>query len=212
MEPEGKGLKMLIDESNGVRTNQVDKDRVGKDREEQDRDGETVLHRAVAKLSFKDDTCNEIQVIKLLVENFPELVGEMRPNSTLSGQTPLHMAITKGASNVADILMESLRPDTDVFKVEVSGQIFRNTVMMAELPLSVAALKNDKTLFQNILKRWVFGAKLDARNSKGDNVCHSLIRYNLSLTPSLSLSLSLSLFLNYYVDVKFLINEGCPSS
>ena len=162
------GLKKLTNEANET----ID----GKSR-----DGETVLHRAIARLTFKSDDAYEMKVIRLLVDRFPELAAERRPNSDkFRGQTPVHMAVTKGVHKVVDILLTKLSPDTQVLKeleTERSvGSVFRNTVMMAELPLSVAALKNDRKMFQQLLQYGEHGAALDARNSKGDNVCHSLIK------------------------------------
>ena len=173
---ENKGLELLKDVANDPKM-----------------DGETVLHRAVAKLSFKDD--NDVEVIEHLMKYFPELAKEKRPNSkNCRGQTPVHMAITKGVSKVVTLLLKNL-PDSlkpPIFKTKATGTVFRNTVMMAELPLSVAALTTDQDMFKTLLGYWENGAVLDATNSKGDNVCHSLIRLALSLFLSRSLSLSLS--------------------
>lgn len=135
-----------------------------------EKDGETILHFAIKKLSF--DTETDTYVIQLLVENFEALRFESRLKSDkFRGQTPLHLAVTKGTT---DILEDLLDPKKTLLQKRAVGGVFKNTVMMAELPLSVAALKNDQSMFHELYR---LGAELDGYNGHGDNVCHSLVRY-----------------------------------
>lgn len=59
------------------------------------------------------------------------------------------------------------------FLAKVTGDICKETVMMAEIPLSVAALTFRTDTVKVLLDR---GAPIDGTNNLGDNVCHSLIR------------------------------------
>ena len=140
------------------------------------------------KLSFDYEA--EIKVIKSIKKQYGNLVNETREESKkFRGQTPLHIAITKGVHN-HKVLQYLIPKDMNyVLSQNDLGSKFHNTVMMAELPLSVAALKcvssnktaedlkNDQNIFKTLILKC--GSRLDGENKHGDNVCHSLIRYIL---------------------------------
>lgn len=140
--------------------------------------GETVLHTAVKLFQFK--TFEEQRVVEILISNFPKLMLQDRSNTVYSGQTPLHMAVCKGNIWLVNTMLEHLsRKEVMHWKVtllkrKADGIIFTNTVMLGELPLTIAALTFNKGMFDLLLNA---GAELDGINRLGDNVCHSLIRY-----------------------------------
>ena len=141
------------------------------------RKGETVLHTAIKRLQFT--STQEKNILKILVDNFPKLLHLDRVNTEYAGQTPLHMAVTKGNIWVVNTLLTKLSTKehrarkTGLLKRLAVGKVFTNTVMMAELPLSIAAVTCNKGMFDLLIEH---GAELDATNRHGDNVCHSLIR------------------------------------
>ncbi|WAR31031.1 TRPV6-like protein [Mya arenaria] len=149
------------------------------DSEKENRKGETILHTVIKTFDFKNDV--EKKVALILIEKFPKLLLQDRSNSEYAGQTPLHMAVCKGNVWLVGIMMNQLsKKEYETWKVTLLkgrayGDIFRSTVMMGELPLTIAALTFDKGMFDLLLNE---GAEIDARNGRqGDNVCHSLIRY-----------------------------------
>ena len=141
------------------------------------RKGETVLHTAIKRFQFT--TTPEKEVFKLLVDQFPKLLHHDRVNTEYAGQTALHMAVTKGNIWVVNTLLKKLSSKdhrskkASLMKRLAVGKLFTNTVMMAELPLSIAAVMCNKGLFDLLLEH---GAELDGTNRYGDNICHSLIR------------------------------------
>ncbi|XP_060606506.1 transient receptor potential cation channel subfamily V member 6-like [Ruditapes philippinarum] len=132
---------------------------------------ETILHRAV-KMRANSDT------ISALLTACPELITEARCDSELyRGQTALHIAVTGEDIAVTDGLLrkgKELGVLENILSASAIGTRFENTVMLGEIPLIVAALTLNIKLFDKLIE---YGAKIDSQNSKGDNVCHSLIRY-----------------------------------
>ena len=132
---------------------------------------ETILHRAV-KMRANRDT------ISALLNACPELLTESRCDSELyRGQTALHIAVTGEDIEVTEGLLrkgKELKVLENILSASATGSRFENTVMLGELPLIVAALTLNVKLFDKLVE---YGAKIDSKNSKGDNVCHSLIRY-----------------------------------
>jgi transient receptor potential cation channel subfamily V protein 2 len=127
-------------------------------------------------------------IIGRLIDICPDLLSLARETSNYKGQTPLHMAITKGDKNVTELLLSSAENQAEIGNTQSSnrikiamihtpatGNLFVNTVMMGELPLSVASLTfNENTV--NILID--HGADMHAQNSYGDTVLHSLVKYS----------------------------------
>ena len=134
---------------------------------------ETVLHVAVkARVNTN--------IISRLVDACPSLLLCARDGSeTYKGQTPLHIAITQGNEKVVEALLaksEQLGSGQkwNMLHQMATGSKFANTVMMGEIPLTVAALKLNITIIDVLIRH---GAELSKQNSMGDNVCHSLIKY-----------------------------------
>jgi len=132
---------------------------------------ETILHIAVK--------FNHNRIIKLLIETCPELMFHDRPNTSYKGQTALHVAIAKGNTKAVKIMLSKRTKKACSQKYDLKhnlalGKKFANTVMMGELPLSVAALTFNKEMINTLVNK---GAKKHRHNSKGDTVFHSLIRY-----------------------------------
>lgn len=136
-------------------------------------EGESMLHLAAMFNQSSD-------IIQTLIKICPELMTAARKESeAYFGQTALHVAIAKGNIDaVEDMLSEILNHSQSLksalLHTMATGQKFANTVMMGELPLSVAAL----TFNHNMLDILLFnGAEMERKNTKGDTVFHSLIKF-----------------------------------
>ncbi|XP_022290941.2 transient receptor potential cation channel subfamily V member 3-like [Crassostrea virginica] len=140
--------------------------------------GETLLHIG---LKF-DET---IEFTKAIMEICPKLLLKNRSNqpqlkSGFEGQTPLHVAIArdnyKAVQNILTVGKKyKLLPE--LLRKESTGYKFRRTVLLGQLPLTVAALvcKNDNfKIIKTLLKN---GAEIWWRNDFNDTVFHSLIQY-----------------------------------
>jgi transient receptor potential cation channel subfamily V protein 2 len=148
-------------------------------REDED---ETLLHIAV-KNEYDKNT------ISRLIDICPDLLSLSRELSdNYKGQTPLHIAITKGDNDVTELLLSSAENQAETGKKQSSnrikmsmintlatGRMFVNTVMMGELPLSVASLTFNEDAVNILLEH---GADLHAQNRYGDTVLHSLVKYS----------------------------------
>lgn len=93
----------------------------------------------------------------MLIEKFPELILQDRLNhAEYTGQTPLHMAVCKGNLWLVRTLMNRLSKKKTkqwkevVLKKQANGTIFNNTVMLGQLPLSIAALTFNKGTFASL--------------------------------------------------------------
>ncbi|XP_071156124.1 transient receptor potential cation channel subfamily V member 5-like isoform X1 [Mytilus edulis] len=140
---------------------------------------ETLLHMAV---KYEDD----FDIIKRIIDLCPDLLSLARETSeNYQGQTPLHIAITRGDDNVTELLLSSSNLESErkqyssrtkltMINTPAVGRIFANTVMMGELPLSVAALTFNETIVDLLLDH---GANMHSENSCGDTVLHSLVKY-----------------------------------
>ena len=153
---------------------------------------ETLLHIAVKYAKNKDERYkpedDKDTIIGRLVDICPDLLSLARGTCNYKGQTPLHIAITKGDNNVTKLLLSSAENQAETGNTQslnrikiamihtpATGNLFVNTVMMGELPLSVASLTfNENTV--NILID--HGADMHAQNSYGDTVLHSLVKYS----------------------------------
>ncbi|XP_061196783.1 transient receptor potential cation channel subfamily V member 3-like [Saccostrea echinata] len=139
---------------------------------------ETLLHITIKNVDIGDLSCVE----DLLAKN-AELVVTPRDNSDYNGQTALHVAIVIGNFEVVKILLdfaEAKDMTGDLLNICANGSRFKNTALMGQLPLSVAALvmkendSNSKRIIDVILEK---KASLCAQNTHGDTVFHSLIKY-----------------------------------
>ncbi|KAK3576042.1 hypothetical protein CHS0354_005198 [Potamilus streckersoni] len=133
----------------------------------------TLVHAIVTLLTFTQEA--EVELLEWLVTEAPWMAIEPRRGS-FEGQTPLHMAICKNSCIVAKILLEKLQTEKkeQVLHTLASGSSFRQTVMRAELPLSVAACIGNIEMVDLLLQH---GANLTRVNSRGDNIYQSLIQY-----------------------------------
>nr|XP_034303068.1 uncharacterized protein LOC117680422 isoform X2 [Crassostrea gigas] len=138
-----------------------------------DKQGETLLHLAIKSL-------DDIALVTNLSEMCPDLLLMSREQSPIfHGQTALHMAITKSNK---EAIQEMLRVGIRYKKKEMStllhiratGSRFVNTVMMGQLPLTVAALTGNTDIVDVLLE---FGADLNIQNEEEDTVLHSLVKY-----------------------------------
>ena len=166
---------------------------------------ETLLHIAVKYVKYKDENYkpkdaqdkpkddkdkpkNDKHTISRLIDICPDLLSLARETYKYKGQTPLHIAITKRDNDVTKLLLSSAvkeaesgkkqssnRTKMSMINTPATGRIFVNTVMMGELPLSVASLTFNEETVCTLLEH---GAKLHTQNSYGDTVLHSLVKYS----------------------------------
>lgn len=139
--------------------------------------GESILHRAL-----KYNTPATFAFFKSIAEKDPELLKEQRDCKIkgFEGQSPLHVAIVKEyTTRVVEILkIAKVNEMTQALLcIPATGDKFKNTVLIGQLPLSVAALscKNEdfkiiRILLHNHARMWL-------KNEHGDTVFHSLIKY-----------------------------------
>lgn len=100
-------------------------------------------------------------------------------SSNFKGQTILHVAIAKGNLEAVKIILENTKNE-EIQKLLCTcavGSKFNNTVLMGQLPLSVAALACKEKDFQIITHLLLQKAKIWNQNEDGDTVFHSLIKY-----------------------------------
>ncbi|KAK3590361.1 hypothetical protein CHS0354_020683 [Potamilus streckersoni] len=145
----------------------------------QELDYQTPLHMACSM--FYLEKLTEKKVVELLVEEFPDMILSNRQDSDMyRGQTPLHMAICRGNMWLVDTMLNALSAthlhDKKVTCLEqrATGLKFKNTVLLAEIPLSIAALTCNKELFEKLLEH---GARVDGVNSQSDSIYHCFIVY-----------------------------------
>ena len=136
-------------------------------------EGESILHVA-AKFNKSSE------IIGTLVKTCPELMTTARRESEeYHGQTALHIAIAKGNVDAVETMLSEILNLSQNLKSALLHQLatgfkFVNTVMMGELPLSVSALTFNQEMIIALLQN---GAEMERRNTKGDTVFHTLIRY-----------------------------------
>ncbi|XP_005105718.2 uncharacterized protein LOC101846237 [Aplysia californica] len=150
-------------------------DRTGMLEDFEDGRGDTLLHKMA--LFHKD-----ISLMESLVRLCPALINKPRAGE-FQGQTALHIVISKDNVDAASFLLShasELRRSgggtllEELFQACATGERFRDTVMMGQLPLSVAALTLNLDMVTLLLD---YGAQLHAQNALGDTVLHSLVRY-----------------------------------
>lgn len=134
--------------------------------------GETLLHIA---LKFTE-TLGSVE--KYLANN-PNDVKEQRDSDEYyKGQTPLHVAIVKGNLFAVEKILEiaDKKLTQELLSICAVGEKFKNTVLIGQLPFSVAALactNKDFKIIDYLLEK----VEIWEKNEDGDTVFHSLIRY-----------------------------------
>lgn len=110
----------------------------------------------------------------------PDILLVPRINKYFAGQTPLHLAVLTGKVraceemlNVAERSGVKLRM---LMNARATGKIFNNSAMMGQIPLFVGVLTFKEKIVDLLLQR---GASLFVRNSKGDNVFHTIVKYTV---------------------------------
>lgn len=100
-------------------------------------------------------------------------------SSNFKGQTILHVAIAKGNLEAVKIILKRTKNEEiqELFCTCAVGSKFKNTVLMGQLPLSVAALACKDKDFRIITHLLLQKAKIWNQNEDGDTVFHSLIKY-----------------------------------
>ncbi|KAI8771195.1 transient receptor potential cation channel subfamily V member 5 [Biomphalaria glabrata] len=145
-------------------------DRLRKFRSRTDDSDDTLLHTA-ALLS------GDVRLIKLLMENCPELISIPRTGS-YQGQTALHITIAKGKEKATEAILENLKEEkkANILSMKATGSKskFKNNIMMGETVFSVAVLTLKPEMVDLLLRHC---APIEKVNSKGDNVIHTLIKY-----------------------------------
>ncbi|XP_046557553.1 transient receptor potential cation channel subfamily V member 6-like isoform X1 [Haliotis rubra] len=137
--------------------------------------GESLLHIAVS--------CQRNEVAKKIFECDPGLINCDRKDEDYRGQTPFHIAIAKAnpytgdGQDLVEAMIVSLKDKGmhhEAIERKVSGKKLRGTVMLGGTPLSIAALDNNETIVDLLLKN---GADLNDSDSCGNTVFHSMVLY-----------------------------------
>ncbi|XP_062616864.1 transient receptor potential cation channel subfamily V member 5-like [Saccostrea cucullata] len=137
--------------------------------------GDSLLHIAVK--------CHDtLHFVELLGKYCPGLLVKHKENPEFYGQIPLHIAIAKGNLSVIELMLKQVQKNTnkrnsflqDLLHKQASGSRFLNTIMMGQLPLTVAALKGDSCVIELLIK---YGANIVQQNNLGDTVLHSVVKY-----------------------------------
>ncbi|XP_069121388.1 transient receptor potential cation channel subfamily V member 6-like [Argopecten irradians] len=133
---------------------------------------ETLLHYVI---NFPDTN----ELLDILLQICPDLAYVPRTHQSYYGQTPLHIAIASGNRQAFNIILKkawlsSHKNMRKLVNVRATGTKFNNTVMMGELPLFVAALRNDQYMVKSLI---AYGAVPYVIKGNGDTVFHVLIQY-----------------------------------
>lgn len=164
--------------------------------------GETVLHLAVKKLD------NE-SFIRKLAELCPDLpITKIEDKKPLAGQTALHITITKGnvvlTKTLLDVVQQKKHEEMcRLLHSTATGAQFVNTVMMGQLPLTVAALTGNTEIVDLLLE---YGANLHDQNEKGDTVFHSLVKYAAIYPEKVMAIIQMLQYLNQELESKYQID------
>ncbi|XP_070181490.1 transient receptor potential cation channel subfamily V member 5-like [Littorina saxatilis] len=120
------------------------------------------------------------KVLVKLMSKCPHLLLEER-TGRFNGQTPFHTLVSKGDVRAVRNIVSN-----NPFKkycgllmtVCSDGTSFDGTVMMGQLPLTIAALTLNNKMVDALLEFDTDFKLLPSSNKKGDTVFHSLIRYS----------------------------------
>ena len=127
---------------------------------------ETLLHLA-AKFH------NNGVMVEKLISLCPKLLTATRSDK-YEGQTALHIAISKENQEAVEVMV--WHPEKHhLLSIPATGSRFPHTVMMGELPLSVAATTFNEDIVLELIHA---GARTIAQNSYGDTVFHSLVKFS----------------------------------
>ncbi|XP_061194714.1 transient receptor potential cation channel subfamily V member 5-like [Saccostrea echinata] len=137
--------------------------------------GDSLLHIAV---KYHDT----LHFVELLGKYCPGLLVKPKENPEFYGQIPLHIAIAKGNLSVIELMLKQAQKNTNkknsflqgLLHKQASGSRFVNTIMMGQLPLTVAALKGDPEVIDLLIE---YGANIVQQNSLCDTVFHSIVKY-----------------------------------
>ena len=140
--------------------------------------GETLLH-----IGLKFD--KTIAFTEKLMEICPKLLlkdrsDKLQLKKDFGGQTPLHVAIAREKYKAVQNILavgEKYKILPKLLRKKSTGKKFRNTVLMGQLPLTVAALVCKNNKFEIIKTLLHNGAEIWWRNENKDTVFHSLIQY-----------------------------------
>lgn len=167
--------------------------------------GESLLHLTIKK--HYDE-----KFVRQLSELCPRLLcADIRKSKEFLGQTALHISITKGNAKATKTMLEIGQEKlpsnqmTTLLQTKATGSRFVNTVMMGQLPLTVAALKGNKKIIKYLLK---FGAELQNRNEEGDTVFHSLVKYAAIYPEKVIGIVEIVRYLNEKVEFKIPLDEN----
>lgn len=134
--------------------------------------GESLLHLALKSI-------NSFTFVEKIIQHNPEILMEKRTeDKEFEGQTPLHVAIVNGNVKAVKLFLEKSEDLAQILLCEPAiGTKFKKTVLMGQLPLSVAALACRNKNFEMIEYLLHKNAKIGKTNEDGDTVFHSLIKY-----------------------------------
>lgn len=134
--------------------------------------GESLLHLALK-------STETLKCVEKIIQYNPEILMEKREDAEdFKGQTPLHVAIVNGNITAVKLFLEKSEDTAQKLLLEPAiGTKFKNTVLMGQLPLSVAALACRNENFEMIEYLLHKNAKIGNTNEDGDTVFHSLIKY-----------------------------------
>lgn len=137
----------------------------------------SLLMEQRSEYSMKKRVCQSL--LEKLRRIFSTKKDTEKERSPYEGQTPLHVAIAKGNYRAVKIILKETneKETQELLSTCAVGKEFKNTVLMGQLPLSVAALAfkdNEFRIVNHLLKR---KAEIWNMNEKGDTVFHSLIKY-----------------------------------
>ena len=140
---------------------------------------ETLLH-----ISFKFDQTTNFAYT--LMDTCPKLLLKDRKDRSdqfktgFEGQTPLHVAIVRKSNESVKRIIHVGKKEkilTQLLETVSEGTKFDNTVLIGQLPLTVAALSCKNKNFTIMDTLLTSGAKIWWTNKHGDTVFHSLIKY-----------------------------------
>ncbi|KAK7478457.1 hypothetical protein BaRGS_00030303, partial [Batillaria attramentaria] len=161
------------------RMNHLTKFRLETDDRQKD-ENVTVLHLAAFFYTDHNTTSKDgskERIVVRLARECPELIGEERQGKC-EGQTVLHTLISKqdvtAVKAILGQMQKNKRIDKRILEAKATGSRFHGTVLMGQLPLSVATLTFNTDMVEALLEKDV---PIDGKNSFGDTVFHTLIRF-----------------------------------
>lgn len=140
--------------------------------------GESIIHRAL-----RYNTPATLEFLIELAQTQPELLKEQRDlndREGYKGQSPLHVAIVKEYPECVTEILKIAKKNKmtkDLLCINATGDKFKNTVLIGQLPLHVAALACKNKNFEIIKILLCNHARIWQKNENGDTVFHSLIKY-----------------------------------